>query len=200
MKILLVSDVESKYIWDYFDKNRFSDIDCIISCGDLKASYLSYLVTMLNVPLYYVPGNHDKEYINNPPLGCINIHGKVVNHKGIRILGIGGSMKYSNGPFQYSEREIKKVTRKAKLKLFFNKGIDILATHAPALNLGDGTDLCHKGFSEFRKLIDNYNPKYHFHGHQHLNYDLQKRSLKYNCTNIVNAYNYTIIDYYKDQL
>ncbi|WP_218031481.1 hypothetical protein [Paenibacillus kobensis] len=36
MKILIVSDEESKYIWDYFDRERFKDIDLIISCGDMK--------------------------------------------------------------------------------------------------------------------------------------------------------------------
>lgn len=198
MKILLVSDDESKYIWDYFDKKRFSDIDLIISCGDLKSSYLSYLVTMIHAPLYYVPGNHDRNYIINPPEGCINIDNDLITYKGIRILGLGGSMKYSNGPYQYTEKQMKKKINKLKLKLFLNKGFDILVTHAPANGIGDGKDLCHRGFESFKYLYKKYKPKYHFHGHQHLNYSIQRRFLKYESTVIVNSYNYYIIDYEED--
>ena len=70
MKILVVSDIESNYIWDFFDKANFEDVDCVISCGDLKASYLSFLVTMLAVPVFYVHGNHDTQYLEKPPEGC----------------------------------------------------------------------------------------------------------------------------------
>ena len=52
MKILLVSDKENDYIWDHFEPARFKDIELIISCGDLQPSYLSFLVTMVNVPLF----------------------------------------------------------------------------------------------------------------------------------------------------
>ena len=47
MKILVVSDIESKFIWDHFDPERFRDVKMIISCGDLSARYLSFLVTMI---------------------------------------------------------------------------------------------------------------------------------------------------------
>src|SRR5689334_4887309 len=107
MKLLLVSDKEDKYIWDHFDPERFKDIDFIISCGDLKAEYLSFLVTMVNKPLFYVPGNHDKRYDVNPPEGCISLDGKYIEHMGLRIVGLGGSMCYNNGPHQYTEKEMK---------------------------------------------------------------------------------------------
>ena len=70
MKLLLVSDKEESYIWDHFDMERFKDIDFILSCGDLSADYLSFLVTMVNKPLFYVPGNHDKTFVRTPPEGC----------------------------------------------------------------------------------------------------------------------------------
>ena len=75
MKLLVVSDVESKFIWDHFDREYFRDVGLIISCGDLSANYLSFLVTMLPCPLLYVPGNHDKRYAVAPPLGCSDIDG-----------------------------------------------------------------------------------------------------------------------------
>lgn len=195
MKILLVSDAESKFIWDYFQPDKFKDIDLIISCGDMKPQYLSFLVTMINVPLYYVHGNHDDIYLEKPPEGCYCIDDKVAKYKGVKILGLGGSIRYSNGVFQYTEKEMNRRILRLKPYLYFTRGFDILVTHAPARGLGDGDDYCHQGFKSFNKLIDRFSPKYHFHGHQHLNYKVQERVLKYNNTTIVNGYGYYILEY-----
>ena len=46
MKILVLADVESKYLWDYFEKEKLEGIDLILSCGDLKADYLKCLYYM----------------------------------------------------------------------------------------------------------------------------------------------------------
>jgi Icc-related predicted phosphoesterase len=35
--------------------------DVVLSCGDLPFEYLEYIVTVLSVPLLYVPGNHDPD-------------------------------------------------------------------------------------------------------------------------------------------
>ena len=107
MKILVVSDVESNYIWDFFDKSNFQDIACVISCGDLKASYLSFLVTMLAVPVFYVHGNHDKGYLTQPPEGCDCIEDKVVTFNGLRIAGLGGSIEYKGVHFNLLKKKCK---------------------------------------------------------------------------------------------
>jgi len=39
--------------------DRFGDVELVLSCGDLPYYYLEYIVSMLNVPLLYVHGNHD---------------------------------------------------------------------------------------------------------------------------------------------
>ncbi len=194
MKILLVSDKEEPYIWDYFDRERFKDVDLVLSCGDLKAEYLSFLVTMIHVPLFYVPGNHNKRFITHPPEGCVSADDTIITHKGIRILGLGGSMNYSNQPFQYTEKEMEKRIRKLKRCIHKNDGFDILLTHAPALGLGDGEDLAHRGFQSFVNLLDKHSPRYFFHGHQHMNYGFLPRTMQYKDTTIVNAYGYHIID------
>ena len=67
MKILLLADEESKSLWDYFEKEKLEGIDLIISCGDLKAEYLSFLATFTTAPVLYVHGNHDGEYPLRPP-------------------------------------------------------------------------------------------------------------------------------------
>ena len=70
MKILAVSDEECAALWDYYTPGKLDGIDLIISCGDLNASYLSFLVTVARCPVLYVAGNHDVRYLNSPPEGC----------------------------------------------------------------------------------------------------------------------------------
>lgn len=194
MKILLVSDHEEPYIWDYFDRERFRDVELILSCGDLKGEYLSFLVTMINAPLFYVPGNHNKSYILHPPEGCVSADDTVLTHSGIRIAGLGGCMNYNNQEFQYTEEQMEKRVRKLGRKIRKQKGVDILLTHAPAFGLGDGDDLAHLGFRSFVGILDEYAPKYFFHGHQHLNYKSQSRVRQYKDTTIINAYGYHLVD------
>ena len=76
MKILFIADTEAKAYWDFFKKESFPEVDLIISCGDLKSEYLSFLATMTTVPVLYVHGNHDDNYEKNPPGGCICIDGE----------------------------------------------------------------------------------------------------------------------------
>ena len=59
MKILILADVESKYLWDYFDKSKLEGVDLILSCGDLNPQYLSFLASFTQSPVLYVRGNHD---------------------------------------------------------------------------------------------------------------------------------------------
>lgn len=40
--------------------------DAVVSCGDLPFEYLEYIVTVLSVPLLYVPGNHDPALSTRP--------------------------------------------------------------------------------------------------------------------------------------
>ena len=76
MKILFLADIESKFLWDYFDKSKLEGVDLIISCGDLSANYLSFLATFTHAPILYVRGNHDGRYEQKPPEGCIDIEPK----------------------------------------------------------------------------------------------------------------------------
>ena len=116
MKILAVADEESKALWDYFDKSKLEGIDLIISCGDLDPRYLSFTT----VPVLYVHGNHDGKYDQVPPEGCICIEDKIYVHKGVRILGLGGSMRYKPGPHQYTEMQMKQRVAKLWPKFFLH--------------------------------------------------------------------------------
>ena len=161
MKILAIADEESKYLWDYYEKGKLDDIDLILSAGDLRPEYLSFLETMATkATVLYVHGNHDGKYAYKPPEGCICVDEQLYEYKGIRILGLGGSMCYTGGAHQYTEQEMKKRVVKLLLKIMLKGGFDILLTHAPAYGLNDGEDLPHRGFRIFNRLINRYKPKY----------------------------------------
>ena len=66
MRILAVSDEEYKGFWDYYRPGKLKDYDLILSSGDLRADYLSFLVTMARCPVLYVHGNHDDGYATRP--------------------------------------------------------------------------------------------------------------------------------------
>ena len=189
MKIMAISDQESKLLWDYFDKSYLEGIDLILSCGDLKPQYLSFLATFTHVPILYVHGNHDDRYEQVPPEGCICIEDKIYVHNGVRILGLGGSVRYKQGEHQYTPSQMRWRVRKLWLKLKYHRGFDILLTHAPAYNLNDGEDLPHRGFEAFRTLLDKYNPAYFVHGHVHMDYGRKyPRTCTYNKTQVINAF------------
>ena len=188
MKILTISDEECPALWDYYVDGRLKEYDLIISCGDLKADYLSFLVTMARCPLLYVHGNHDTGYDTHPPLGCDCIDDKLVIYNGIRILGLGGCRRYHPGKYQYSEKEMRKRIAKLRFCLWRAGGVDVVVTHAPAKGLGDDEDIAHWGFEALRELLDKYHPKYMLHGHVHMRYGQDvTRLLNYGDTVIVNT-------------
>ncbi len=201
MKILVIADEESKILYDFYQPGMLEDIDLILSCGDLHSSYLSFLVTMSHAPLLFINGNHD-HYEGEDMGGCICIDDDIFVYHGIRILGLGGSMRYQPGvENQYSEREMGKRIRKLKWKLWKHKGFDILITHAPAYQLNDMEDLPHRGFAWFIKLMEKYRPKFFIHGHIHATYgSCFKRMDHYQDTIVINAYEKYIIEYPEETL
>lgn len=195
MKILTVSDEECKALWDYYTPGRLKDYDLIISCGDLKASYLSFLVTMARCPLLYVHGNHDVRYAVSPPEGCDCIDDGLVVYNGVRILGLGGCRKYHPGPHQYSEQQMRRRIRKLKWRIRLLGGVDIVVTHAPPEGLGDDDDPAHWGFAALREFLDRYHPRYLIHGHVHMSYGHNiPREIAYNGTKVINAYERYVVE------
>ncbi len=189
MKILAIADQESSYLWDYFTPEKLEGIDMILSCGDLSPLYLSFLATFFHGPVLYVHGNHDACYKETPPGGCICIENRIVEYHGVRILGLGGSMRYKSGPHMYSQQGMNRRIRRMGLQLFKHKGFDILLTHAPAYEISDDQDLPHQGFKGFVRLLDKFSPHYMVHGHVHLTYGYNiKRSVQYKNTTVINAY------------
>ena len=110
MKILAVSDRVVESIYSSRIRERFGDVDMVLSCGDLPYSYLEYIAAMLNVPCLFVHGNHDQpEYLSSGatlthPSGWINLDGRTTRFKGVLLGGLEGAMGHKPGAsFQYSD-------------------------------------------------------------------------------------------------
>ena len=91
MKLLLLADKESRYLWDFYKPGCLREYDLMLSCGDLKAEYLTFLVTLGRSPLLYVRGNHDDNYESRPPEGCECIEDRLVT------VGAGTDRSCSEG-------------------------------------------------------------------------------------------------------
>ncbi len=195
MKILAISDEVCPALYDFYVPGRLDGYDLIISCGDLKPQYLSFLVTLTRVPLLYVHGNHDGIYETRPPEGCDCIEDDLVIYKGLRILGLGGTPRYSPGPHQYSEAQMRWRIFKLKWKILKHRGVDIVVSHAPLAGVGDGDDFAHRGYYEFLRFVDKYRPKYWLHGHVHMRYGTDNtRVREYNGTKVINVCERYVLD------
>jgi hypothetical protein len=165
VKLLAVADKVIEFIYSPSLVEKFGDVDMVLSCGDLPYYYLEYIVTMLCVPLLYVHGNHDPpiEYSSSGrrstgPAGCINVHGRLVQERGLAVAGLEGSIRYKpQGIYQYTEsemwRQILRVSPALLLnRLFTGRPLDIVLAHAPPYSIHNGRDLTHRGFSSFLSL------------------------------------------------
>ncbi|MGE5529566.1 MAG: metallophosphoesterase family protein [Patescibacteria group bacterium] len=196
MRILAVADKTDPVLYDYFNPARFPGIELILACGDLEASYLSFLVTVFKAPLFYVRGNHDLCYDEEPPEGCDNIDGRLVVYKGWRIAGLEGSNMYNpqGRAVQATQGRMKRRVMALAPKVLRHHGLDIFIAHAPPRGVHDRKDPCHQGFEAWRDLIRWYKPRYIFHGHAHLNYGRTKRRDLLDGTEVIDAYGHIIID------
>lgn len=117
-------------------------------------------------------------------------------YRGLRVAGLGGSMRYRDGANMYSEREMARRAQRLQAKIRLAGGVDVLLTHAPARGVGDLEDLPHRGFECFDDLLGRWRPGYMVHGHVHKGYDPSfKRERQMPCgTTVVNACGYTVLD------
>ena len=191
--------------------------DLVLSAGDLPFDYLEYLVTALNVPLLYVPGNHDpslrerREELAWPPsisrkdardpvgpLGCTNVDGRIEDVGGIWVAGLGGSIRYREGPNQYTQKEMRRRARRLRRRVAVRglrgrRGVDVLLTHAPPLGVGDEDDPAHRGFEALVELVERLSPKLLVHGHIHP-YGQAKPDRQLGTTTVVNAVPFRLLE------
>lgn len=205
MKILCVADTVMTQMENAAHlRRRYHDVELILSSGDMPAGYLEFITSVLNVPLFYVRGNHDEGYVERPP-GGENLHNRMISYGGLTFTGLEGSMRYNNGLIQYSEGDMTRLVLGMYPKLRYRRskhghGVDVLVTHAPPKGIHDADDLTHKGFKAFLKFMDWYRPRYLVHGHVHT-YDRRATvETKYRETCVLNINPVTLIEVEKAEV
>ena len=186
--VLAVSDEVDRAL--YADVGAVRDARLIVACGDLPFDYLSYLMNALDVPLVFVPGNHDPDVSGyrtsragltlraglpaRPPWpdGAVSAERAVVDAAGLRVAGLGGCLRYSGGPNQYTQRQqarrARSLSRRARWRAARDgRGVDVLLTHAPPRGVGDREDRAHQGFEALHRLTVLLQPSLLLHGHIH---------------------------------
>ncbi|HLU08871.1 MAG TPA: metallophosphoesterase [Oceanobacillus sp.] len=195
MKILCVSDTISPQLENAAHlRRRYHDVELLISCGDLPVTYLEFITSILNVPLFYVRGNHDTNYEENPP-GGENLHRRIVEYNGLTFVGLEGSMKYNNSPIQYTDSEMTWMVMQLGIPLKMRRtGVDVFVTHNPAKGIHDLPDRPHQGFGAFLKFIEWYRPRYMIHGHVHTYDNRMVTETQYLDTCIMNINPSTVLE------
>ena len=207
MKILAVSDQVVESLHSVQVKDRFGDVDLILGCGDLPYYYLEFLVTVINKPLFYVHGNHDKnvEITSDgtrriTAAGCDPLDERAIVFDGLVIAGLDGSIRYNReGSYQFTQAEMNRkalrlALRLVALRLRHGRWLDILVTHSPPFGVGDGPDAAHVGFRAFNALLRHLKPRYLLHGHQHV-YLGRNPPVQVGATRVVNVFPYRVIDW-----
>jgi predicted phosphodiesterase len=172
VKILCVSDTVMPQMESAVNLRRhYNDVELIISCGDMPSVYLEFITSVLNVPLFYVRGNHDDNYVTRPP-GGEDLHQRFIKYGGLTFYGLEGSMRYNDAPIQYYDSDMLRMVVGAGLRLGVRRwrhhnAVDVLVTHSPARGIHDLADLPHTGFNALLRFMQWYRPRYMLHGHVH---------------------------------
>ncbi len=210
MKILVLSDHVDEYLQTAEGISRHHDVELILACGDLPYDYLEYVVTMLNVPLLYVLGNHDGAMlrasgaVSTEPEGGTNLHGKIRAVRGrsgelVLVAGLEGARRCGRESRAVSEPELfarglRMIPRLLWNRLRHGRALDILITHAPPAGVHEGEDLCHRGFRIHRWLIRWSQPQVALHGHIHPSYGVDVRPTQLGSTCIRNVYGSVVLE------
>lgn len=215
MRILCVADEVDSLVHSIRARERFGDVDLVVSAGDLPMDYLSYIVSVLNKPLLFVFGNHNlselrryrpepgdapapsHDYANDS--GATYVGFKLRREAGLIVLGLGGSMRYNAGPNQFTQAQMwARVLWLAPAllwnRLVHGRAVDLVLTHAPPAGVHDRPDVCHRGFAAFNWLMRVWKPRWLVHGHIHLYDAAEERVSRYLDTTVVNAYGYHVLD------
>ncbi len=221
MKILCIADHVDPRVYSNAIKERFKDVDLVLSAGDLPMDYLGFIVTCLNKTLYFVFGNHNLKYLGRfnkkyekqfiPPHQRLKSFGstyvgfnvKYNKKNDLIIMGLGGCKKYNNADNQHTEFEMYKHMIRLLPKLLFNKifrgrYLDILLTHAAPRGIHDKEDPCHVGFKSFKWFMRKFSPQYLLHGHIHLYNINEKKITDYYNTRVINVYDHFVLDFDKE--
>jgi Icc-related predicted phosphoesterase len=192
VRVLAVADEEVPSM-----ESRVRDlrVDLVLAAGDLPWGYLESLASLLEAPAAYVPGNHDPRTSRGVgPRGLIDLDGHVLRVGGLRVAGLGGCVRYNDGPHQYTQSEYDDRARRLLGEAHGSGAVDVLLTHAPPLGLGDDeSDPCHIGISALHGVLETLRPSWHLHGHIHP-YGMHKPDRQVGPTTIRNVIPWQVMD------
>ncbi|MET0134131.1 MAG: metallophosphoesterase [Kibdelosporangium sp.] len=212
-RVLTVSDEIVETLWT--DQVHRHSVDLVLAAGDLPFDYLEYLANALDRPCVLVPGNHDVDlggYHRSRglwlrggfptrwpgPQGWVDSDGRVVDAAGLRIAGLGGSIRYGTGPNQWTERQQARrasaLARTARRRYRRDgRGVDVLLTHSPPRGVGDREDAPHRGFDCLHDAVRRMRPTMLLHGHIHPHGE-RLTEQRLDTTRVVNTVGYKILD------
>lgn len=186
-RALVVADEVESGLWT--DAVRSHSVDLVLAAGDLPFDYLEFLVDALDRPGVFVPGNHDPDLTGfgrfagmatragfpdrwPGPRGWVNADTRVVDVAGLRIAGLGGSIRYNDGGNQWTQRQqarrARRLERAARRARRRDGGrVHVLLTHSPPRGVGDRDDPPHRGFGCLHQTVQRLQPDWLLHGHIH---------------------------------
>lgn len=200
-RLMLLADYVHPFVYRSGFPQGIPDVDVVLAAGDLPGYYLEFLASKLPIPIVYVHGNHENEFVNEgdgriAPRGVIAAHGRVVEAAGLRIAGWGGAPRYRrDGHGQYSDSEARWGLRQLGWRV--GRGpLDVLLTHAPPTGPHAGTDFAHRGCAEITRFMHRRRPALVIHGHIH---EYEGKKTEYvdaqSGTRVINAYGYRVIEF-----
>ena len=205
LRLLAVSDIVEPQLYSARLPDWIGPVDAVLGCGDLPHDYLEFLLTILNVPCFYVDGNHcggphdqHGHDLHGVP-GGMNLHGRAISWRGLLLAGLEGSPWYNGGPHQYHERQMAWLVRRLVPRLLLNRlrtgrYLDVLISHTPPFGIHDGTDRTHRGFAAFLPLIARFHPRYLLHGHQHRYIMTERARTVLGRTTVINVYGHVLLE------
>lgn len=207
VRVLAVADVVSPVIHSEAFPDNLPPFDLVLSAGDMPGEVLEFIATKTKVPPLYVMGNHGVGLLREKsgetpyrrPGGCIDAHLKYVEVAGVTVLGVEGSARYRDGPFQYREPEYAMMLARLTPRLLYERSrrgraVDVLLTHAPPVGPSAGEDFAHRGVPAFNAFHRRWRPLVHVHGHVHLEGGGPREHVTPEGVRVVNAFGYTLID------
>ncbi len=160
--------------------------DVCLLLGDISGTYLDMILKYVPIEKTYgILGNHD-EYGLLESRNISNIHSKMIDVNGVKILGFEGSSRYKDGNIpMYSQKESIKILKKCEMA-------DILVSHdSPYKLYSKANDMAHCGLKGITKYLKKNKIYLNIHGHHHINTQFKLG----NGTNIIGVYRCAIIKF-----
>jgi Icc-related predicted phosphoesterase len=111
---------------------------------------------------------------------------------GLRVAGLGGSLRYKDGPNQYTQAQMRWRALNLEFRMRLkrvrsgHRKLDVLITHAPPFGVAPAEDAAHVGVVAFHRIVQSLHPVLLVHGHLHP-YGKTQPERRADGTRIINA-------------